>query len=161
MAIKYTTKNIKAMIEAIDQDHESAEAAALAALEAAEAVIEERAQWAVVGQLCATKERSSVPPSDPEAIKVALAFYSTEGEARKACESMWWSTASGDSFRVWAIPVFWGTPAEFHKERKAKYVTQQSKMRADQQERMQASIEKHRAAMLARAEEYREKELAA
>jgi hypothetical protein len=139
------------MIEAIDQDHASAEDAALAALAAAEAVLEERAKFVVVGQLVGTKERDEIPPSDPEAIKVALAFYSTEGDAQKAAESLWYSTASGDRFRNWVLPMFYGTPADLHAKQKAKYAEAAAKAKEKASERMKESIRKRQEEMEERA----------
>jgi hypothetical protein len=139
------------MIEAIDQDHASAEDAALAALAAAEAVLEERAKFIVVGQLCGTKERNEIPPSDPESIKVALAFYSTEGDALKAAESLWTSTATGDRFRNWVLPMFYGTPADLHAKQKEKYAAEEAKAKEKKSERMKESIRKRQEAMEERA----------
>lgn len=151
MAIKYGKAQVAKMVAAIDQDHASAEDAALAALAAAEEVLEERAKFVVVGQLCGNKERDEIPPSDPEAIKVALAFYSTEGDARKAAESLWYSTASGDRFRNWVLPMFYGTPADLHAKQKEKYAAAEAKAKEKARERMQESIRKRQEAMEERA----------
>jgi hypothetical protein len=151
VAIKYGKAQVKTMVEAIDQDHASAEDAALAALAAAEEVLEERAKFVVVGQLSGTKERPEIPPSDPEAVKVALAYFSTEGDALKAAESLWTSTASGDQYRVWVLPMFYGTPADLHAKAKEKYAAIEAKAAAKASEKMQQGIRKRREYMEERA----------
>jgi hypothetical protein len=151
MAIKYGKTQVQKMVDAIDQDHASAEDAALAALAAAEEVLEERAKFVVVGQLAGTKERGEIPPSDPEAIKVALAYFSTEGDALKAAESLWFSTASGDSYRCWVLPMFYGSPAELHAKAKEKYAAIEAKAADKAKAKMLADIEKRHEAMEERA----------
>lgn len=152
MAIKYGKSQIKKMVEAIDQDHASAEDAAVAALAVAEELLEERAKYLVVGQLSGTKDRPEIPPSDPEAVKVALGYYSTEGDALSAAESLWHSTASGDTYRVWVLPMFYGTPADLHKKAKDKYAEAAAKSKDKAKAKMQADIEKRHAAMEVRAQ---------
>lgn len=152
MALKYGKNEIKAMIAAIDNDeHESAEDAAKAALAAAEEIFEDRAKFVVVGQLRATKERLSIPPADGEAIKVSLGWYSTEGDAISAAGSLWSNTATGDNFRCWVLPVFHGTPAAFHDTQKAKYAEAEAKRAEKAKEKFLESIVKHREAMEERA----------
>lgn len=118
MSLRYGKKQIDAMIAALDADYETVKDAALAALGAAEAIFEERAQFVVVGQLQSTRSRTSIPASDPEAIKLSLGWYSTEGDAIKAAESLWHNAGSGDEFRTWVLPVHHGTPADLHANRK-------------------------------------------
>jgi hypothetical protein len=140
----------------LTDDHETLDDAVDAVFEAVSDLVAERASFVVVGQLAATKERLSVPPSDPEAIKVALGLYSTEGDARSAAESLWHSTASGDTFRVWWLPLFHGTPAELHKKQKEKYIAAEAKRDEQQRERLKASIAKRQAEMDERARQLRE-----
>lgn len=142
MSLKYGKAQIKVMAEAIDQDHDSVEAAALAALEAAEALLEARTQFAVVGQLTDSKTRKSIPPEDPEAIKLCLGLYSTEGDARTAAESLWHNTSTGDTFRCWVLNIHHGTAASFHAKQKEKYVALEQKQKDAKAERNAASIVK-------------------
>lgn len=160
MSLKYGKAEIKTMIEAFDQDHETIEEAALAALAAAEEIFEKRANFTVVGQVRGTKERMTIPPDDPEAVKMALGWYSTAGDAEKAAQSLWTSTASGDQLRVWVLPTFHGTPADWHGKRRDDYKAKQQKANQDKSEKFLKSIVKHREAMEERAREYREKEAA-
>lgn len=151
IAIKYGKSEVSKMVKAIDQDYDSFEDAAKAALATAEEIFEDRAKFVVVGQLAGTKGRLEIPPSDPEAIKLSLGWFSTEGDARKAAESLWHSTATGDIFRVWVLNVFHGTPAELHNQRKAKYAELEAKQDAARTERLMADIEKRRQESAARA----------
>lgn len=142
MPLKYGKAEIAQVAEAIDQEHASVEDAALACLAAMEEIFEKRAKFTVVGQLLHTSERRQIPPDDPAAIKVALGWYSTEGDARTASEGLWSSTATGDVFRTWQLDVHHGSPAEFHAKQKAKLVALAEKRKAAVQERMVRSIEK-------------------
>lgn len=139
------------MIAAIDQDHESASDAALAALAAAEEILEDRAKYIVVGQLLESKEHGRLDPSSREAIKVALGFYSTEGDAASAAESLWASGATGDKFRCWVLPMFYGTPADLHGKRKEAYAKAEENLKDKLQERVRASIRKRQEEMEERA----------
>lgn len=137
------------MVEAIDQDHPSAESAAMAALEAAEALFEKRAQYVVVGQLKANTERFEINPSDPDAIKLALGWFSTEGNALKAAESL--SGGSGDTYRTWVLPMLHKSPAELSEAARAKYAESEAKRKEKARQKFHESIEKHRLAMEERA----------
>lgn len=141
MALKYTKKQVQKIVAALEADYDDAESAALAVLGAAEEVFEERATWTVVGQLSATRERPIVPPEDPEAIRICLGFFSTEGDARKAAESLWHQTASGDTFRTWYLPVHHGTPADFHGKRRQRYRDLEEKQRERRKQALQLDIQ--------------------
>lgn len=142
MSLSFTRKQVDQMVATLDAEYETVEEAAHAALATALALIEERASFVVVGQLAGTSERLTIPPNDPEAIKLSLGFYDTEGKARSAAESLWHSTASGDTFRYWVLPTFHGTPAELHAKRKAQYVAQAEKAAEKERERRLADIAK-------------------
>ena len=146
MALKFGKAEIARVIEAIDQDHETAEDAAKAALETMSNLFEKRCKFVVVGQLSGTRDRPTIPASDPEAIKLALGFYSTEGDARSAADGMWSSTKSGDQFRAWVLNVHHGTPADLHAERRRHYQELEAKQAEAARQRMLQSIEKHRLA---------------
>lgn len=161
MSLKYGKGEIAAMVEAIDQDYDSFEDAAKAALATAEEIFEKRAKFVVVGQLSGSKERLSIPASDPEAIRISLGWYSTEGDARKAAESLWHSTASGDTFRTWVLPVCHDTPAALHGKRKQHYLDLQAKADAARQERLKESIRKRQEEAEQRLAEIRAIEAAA
>lgn len=150
MSLKAGKTDVVAMAKALDPDYDkldsetqaSVQEFAKAALDSAEEIFRKRAQFVVVGQLAGNKARAEIPPSDPEAIKLALGWYSTEGDARSAAESLWHSTQSGDRFRTWVLNVHHGTPAELHADRKAKYVALEAKQAEAKRARLEASIEK-------------------
>lgn len=161
MALKFGKSQREKVMDLLEADHETLEDAADAVLALVNDLVADRASFVVVGQLSATKERMEVPPSDPEAIKVALGFYSTEGDARSSSESLWHSAASGDTFRTWVLPLFHGTPADFHKQQKDKLVAAEAKRKEANSERMRKQIEKRQQEAQARAEKHRAMEAAA
>lgn len=142
MSLKYGKASVKVMEAALEAPHETLGDAAEAAILASEAIFEDRAKFVVVGQLASTKERSAIPPDDPEAIRLSLGWYSTEGDARAASETLWHNAATGDTFRTWVLPVFHGTPAELHKKRKDAYQAQAEKAAEAVRLRLQGAIEK-------------------
>lgn len=152
MALKFGKSELSKVVECLEADHETVGDAAVAMLGVLETILEGRAKFAVVGQLVSAPGRPSVPPGDPEAIKVHLGFFSTEGDARKAAEGLWSPTASGDTFATWVVPVYHGTPAEFHAGRKAAYVAASEKATEKASERLQAEIAKRQAEAQARAD---------
>lgn len=142
MALRYGKKEVAQVVAAIDAEHATVEDAAVACLKAMEGVWEQRCRFALVAQLRATSERSTVPPSDPEAIKLVLGLYSTEGDARSAGESLWSSPRSGDTFRWWIVPVMHQTAADWHADRKAQYVAMEAKQDEARRQRFQDNIAK-------------------
>ena len=151
MSADWTKKQVQAMSEVLDGEYETVEEAAGAALSAAEDLLAQRATYTVVGQLTGNSERHSIPPDDPEAIKVALGWYSTEGKARAAAESLWSNASTGDRFAVWILPVHHGTPAELHAKQKEKYAAAEAKRKEAADTRFREGIKKREAAMQERA----------
>jgi hypothetical protein len=100
----------------LDQEYDSVEDAAKAMLEFAFDLYEEKAKWTVVGQLL--RSDGTVDPATAEASKVALGAYGTETQALNAASSLVVSTQTNEMFRCWALPIWQGTPASFHKARK-------------------------------------------
>lgn len=139
------------MASMLEEDHETVEDAARAALAVAEEIFEKRALFNVVGQLCASKERLDIDPAEPEAIKVSLGWFSTESDAIKAAESLWQNGSSGDRYRVWVLPMFHGTPAELHAQQKEKYAAAEEQREAKKIAAFHKSIADHMAAMKERA----------
>jgi len=142
VSLKAGKNEISMMVEALEAEHASVQDAALAALTAAEGVFAKRAKYMVVGQLAGMPGKPYIKPSDPDAIKVALDWYSTEGDARKAAESLAFSTVSGDTWRVWVVPLFHGTAAEMHAKQKQAYADAEVKAQVAAQERLKLGIEK-------------------
>lgn len=141
-SLTFGKRDVAKMSAVLDGEFDSVEDAAKAALLAAEELLADRMKYAVVGQLSGTKERKDVPPGDPEAVKVVLGWFSTESTARGAAESLWNSTASGDTFRTWVLDIFHGTPAEWHTKRKEQYAAIEAKRKEAERVRMEATIEK-------------------
>lgn len=142
MSLKYGKTEIATMAAVLDAGYETVEEAAAAAIGIAEEIFEKRAKFVVVGQLCGTKTRENIPPDDPEAIKLSLGWFSTEGDARSAAESLWYSSATGDMFRCWVLDVHHGTPAELHAKQKEKYAAIEVKRQEAKTERLKAQIAK-------------------
>jgi hypothetical protein len=161
VALKFTASHRKRIAAVLEGDHESLDDAVDAVMALMGDLIEDRASFVVVGQLYATRGRLDVPPSDPEAVKVCLGLYSTEGDARSAAESLWTSTASGDCFRTWWLPIEHASPAEWHKGRKEHYAALEKKRDDANAERIKKSIEKRQAEAQARADALREEQNAA
>jgi hypothetical protein len=151
VALKHGKAQITKMIEALEGEYETVEEAALAALATAEEIFEQRAQFVVVGQLRSSLERTDIPSTDPDAIKVSLGWYSTEGDALSAANSLWHSNASGDTFRTWVLPVFHGTPADLHAKQKEKYRKANEARKAKAREKLQADIRRRQEEMAERA----------
>jgi len=151
MGLRYGKTEVSAMTSVLDSDYESVEDAARSALACAEEIFERRAQFVVVGQLSSSREKLEIDPSEREAIKVSLGWYSTEGDAIKAAESLWQNSVTGDRFRCWVLPVFHGTPAELHAKQKEKYAEAEAKREVKAREAFEKSIAAHRAAMEERA----------
>lgn len=151
MSIKYGKTQVEKMIDAIDQDHESAEAAALAALAVAEELLEERAKFVIIGKLASTKEKPFMSRNDPESTIVALGYYSTPGDAQSAAESLWHNTGSGDVYRTAVVPMFYGTPADLHKKKKEQYEKEEAGRAEAQLAKFRKSIEDQKQYMLDRA----------
>ena len=120
MAIKYGKTEIRKIAKLLDEgDFESAEDAADALLSAALEVLEARARFTVVGQLhYSPKGGGWLDKDDAAAAKVCLGFYSTEGDAQQAAESLVYSTQTHEQFLVWHLPVEHKTPAQVYKDRK-------------------------------------------
>lgn len=155
--LTWTKKHVGSMVEALDQDYDSIEDAARAALDTALNIIEERAKFAVVGQVYRTAEHGEIPPSHPAAVRMALGFFESDTKAREAAGQLTYNTA-GDQLKTWVVPTFFGTPAMWHKERRDYYADLQAKVKEKAAEKMKKSIEEHREAMMQRWREIEERE---
>lgn len=113
-----TGKQVKQMAEVLSAQYETVEEAAAFALEEAWRLYEERSNFVVVGQLVYS-DGVFVKPDDVRATKVALGPYGTAGDAKAAGESLAVPSHKGETFRWWLLPVHHGTPAAWHKARKA------------------------------------------
>ena len=156
MALKFGKRQKERVAEVLEAEHETLDEAVSAVLELVDELVAERASFVVVGQLAGTRERTSVPPDDPEAIKVALGPYSTEGDANGAMASLWKNDATGDRFNVWTLPLFHGSPAELHKQQKEKYSAAEAKRKEAQSERFRQQIEQRQLEAQRRADDERE-----
>lgn len=119
MAVKAGKREVARMVAVLDAEHETVEDAARAALDEAFAIYESRAKFNVVGQLYfSMHDGGHLRHSDERAVKVSLGMFSTEGDARRAAESLTYSTQTHEQFRSWVLPVHHGTPADFYRDRK-------------------------------------------
>lgn len=130
------------MTEALEAEHESLDDAVDAALAVALRIWETRARWAVVGQLARTGERGAIPPDDPEAIKLCVDIYSTEGNAKSAADTLSIAHATNEEYRVWLLPVAHATTAAVLAERRASLQAAEEKRKEKAREKFQESIRK-------------------
>ena len=156
MALKYGKSQITPIIDVLEGDHETVGDAATAALAAMETVFEQRAKFVVVGQLKHSREHGPLDPTDTRAAKVSLGWYSTEGDARSAAESLWTSTSTGDEWRCWVLPVHHGTPASLHAERKPEIVAAAAAASEKVRTNIRESIRKRQQEAAERAKQQRE-----
>lgn len=152
--LSWTKKHIATMADALDQDYPDLDSAAKAALDAALSIIEERAKFAVVGQVYKTAEHGEIPPSHEAAVKVCLGVFESDTKANEAAGQMT-SNAAGDSLRTWVVPMFFGTPAAWHKERRDKLAALETKADEKRREKFLKSIEENTRRMNERAAEIR------
>lgn len=157
MGLSWTKKHVASIVKVLDQDHETIEDAARAALDASLAIIEERAKFAVVGQVHHTAEHGEIPPSHEAAVKVALGFFESDTKANEAAGQLAFNTA-GDQMRTWVVPTFFGTPAQWNKERRERAVELESKADEKREAKFRESIEKHEAAIAERVAWYKDME---
>lgn len=143
--LDFGKREVNAMAEHLEGDFRDVEEAAHGVLTKAVELLSARVKYVVVGQVVATKERGPIAPSDPEAVKICVGMFSTEGKARSAAESLWTSTQSGDTLRTWVLPVFHGTPAQWHGTQREKYQEQEDRLEAAHRERLRKQIEKRTA----------------
>lgn len=139
MAIKYGKTEIVKMAKSLEPgyaeltDDQKADLHAMAekALEAATEILVSRAKFTVVGQLHTTPHKGWESKEEAEAAKGCLGFYSTEGDATKAAESLFYSAASQEQWRTWVLPMSHISPADFHSLRKEAREKAVAKVRAE------------------------------
>ena len=122
-------RDARKLVPALEEDYDSAEAAALAILEKAWELYEDKARWTVVGQ---ARRRAGQRVENGD--KVALGRYPTETTARHAAEQMAFATATGEEFAVWVLPVHHGTPAQYFTKRKEALEKERDEAEAEQRE---------------------------
>lgn len=150
MGLTWTKKHVASVVEVLDADHPDVDSAARAALDAALSIIEDRAKFAVLGQVYETPEHGAIAPDHEAAVKVCLGFFESDTKANDAASSMTFNT-SGDMLRTWVVPTFFGTPAAWHKERRDYYAALEEKANDKRREKMRVSIAKRHAETEARA----------
>lgn len=117
MAITIGKRMIDRLADVLDAPHDSVEDAAKAALEEAFAIYEEKAQWAVAGQLYYAPGMGYVSSEDAKDHRVVLGPFTTHKQAETACASLWTSSATGEEFQRWIVPMWHGSPAAYYKSR--------------------------------------------
>lgn len=158
MAWTWTKKHVTTMADTLDLEYDTVEDAAKAALETATQLVEDRAKWAVVGQVVSTREHGTIPPDHEQAVKVVLGMYDTDTKANDAAAQLTSSTASGDSLRVWVLPVFHGSANQWHTQRREQYAAMETAADVKREQKLKASIAKHQQAQQDRANEIRRME---
>lgn len=139
--LEWTKKHVSSMIETLDADHADVESAAIAALDAALDIIETRAKYAVVGQVVSTLADGPLATRHEQAVKVCLGLYETDTRAYEAAGQLS-SNAAGDGLSTWVVPLFFGTPAAWGKDRRAHYATLEAASMERRAVKIQASIAK-------------------
>ena len=109
MAIAPTKTMVKALAKVLDEEYDSAEEAAEAAMLAAFEMYEARAKFTVVGQ---------VKQPDGKGDKVALGWYATENQATQDALKLTYSTQTHEEHRAWVLKVHHGTPNDYYIDRK-------------------------------------------
>lgn len=151
VANKWGKTEITKVAKVLDDDFEDGlMGAAQAALSLTDRLLMARLKFCVVGQL-KVSDGKRLEPSDPEAIKLCLGWYSTEGEARSAAEALSTGRQSGDEWNVWVLNVLNETPATVHSIQKDKYAALEQKQADVTSERITKSIEKRAKEAEARA----------
>lgn len=102
-------KHVADLAALLNEDHDSAEDAARAVLEAAWQMYEERAKYTVVGQ---------VKSGDRKGDKIALGWYSTAGQAKAEGLKLAYSAQTHEEHWTWVLPVWHGTPHSYYAKRK-------------------------------------------
>lgn len=100
----------------LDQDHETLEDAAHAAIEACWAEYEKRAKFIVAGQV--RYSDGYIDADDVKASRIALGPFPTRGQAEKAGYSLAYSHSTGEQAK-WGVFSMWNsTPSAWYKQRK-------------------------------------------
>lgn len=118
MAITIGKREVREAAAILDQDHDSAEAAARALLEYAVEMYERRAKFVVVGQL--RNEHPGLPPDEVRGSRIVIGPFSTEGVARAAGESLSIGRPTEEEMRWWLLDMWHDTPHAFYKQRAEK-----------------------------------------
>lgn len=111
-------RDVTKIADVLDQDYDSAEEAARAAIQACFALYEAKAKFTVVGQLFYSPEGGWLNRADALASMVALGNYGTEKAAYNDALSFTISSATHEQFKAWVLPVYHGTPASYFGKRK-------------------------------------------
>ena len=140
--MKFGKRDVAKMAEVLNADFDTAEEAAVAALEEAEQIIEGKARFTVVGQLY-YGDSNYVDPTSDAASKVALGWYGTEKQGESAAYSLTYSTATHEEFRAWVLPVHHGTPASWFQLRKKAREAALHALKSPKERHLQEQIRKH------------------
>lgn len=92
---------------------------AFAVIEKAFEMAQEKAKFAVVGQMYWTEPDGKLKSWDPKAEKVCLGVFPSEAKARDAADSLIGHAGSKELFKVWSLPIWNDSAAQWRKARKA------------------------------------------
>lgn len=119
MAITFTKKQVQAMAEVLDDEHETVEDAAKAALEAGLAIAHDRMKFAVVGQLVRTSDGQRLEPTERSIGEaVMLDGFATAKQAHDEALKLTYSTQTHEEHRAWVLPTHWGSAHDYYRSRK-------------------------------------------
>lgn len=122
MAIKWGKTERKRIVAVLEQDWETVEDAAEAALQEALAILEERGRHTVVGQLRYSPPLGGyIDKDDADASKVCLGLYSSRAEAEKAATSLVYTGTTSEAWLTWVLDVEHSTPHELGMKRKEQH----------------------------------------
>ena len=111
-----------------DEPREQVLAIAQQVMEKSLEIFNEKAKFAVVGQIYYTHTNGSLRSWDPSAEKVHVGFFNTERQAELAAESLHGPAAGSELLRTWVLPIWHDTPAAWRKSRRNSMMADQAEM---------------------------------
>ena len=111
---------LKKMMALLEEEFDSAEDAALAALELAYSLYEGQAKFYAVAQVIPGSGRY-VSAQESADSKVVLGPFATHGQAYKACMSLTAGTPTGESALAWPVEAWYDSPHAWYLKRQAVY----------------------------------------
>lgn len=151
MALTITKSHVKRIADLIERGgFESAEDAARAVIEEAWGMYEDRAKWAIAGQIKWSGDKGYIDSTDDLHSRVIIGPFGTETQAGNAQAQLAYSAQSGEEFRVFRAEFWHGMPAGYYKERnearKAKALADKSPFEQELSRRL-AWFEEHPGAL--------------
>lgn len=127
MSLSFTPKQINDMVSVLEGQYDTIEQAAKAVLQHATALVAERQNWLVIAQR--------------KGEQMALAWFASEAPARAAARSLAVNNLTSDEFRCAVMPVFHGSPADYHRGQRKKAEEQHNSSRSAFQRELQRRLD--------------------